>query len=176
MDSSIMDIIVSIVLPIINTTMIFITCWFIILQVIEMRRTTHAQAYGIAREILQDEKVRAARKTIFNLGEKATSLNNWTQDEIRAAEIVCHTYDTVGQMIRNKLLPIKYIIDSWGPSLRKSWPIVSPLVIKDRDKWDAIEAWDDYEWLFIKATKLDTKRRKCKIRLEKIKSIFISQL
>lgn len=39
------------------------------------------------------------------------------------------------------------IIDNWGPSLRRSWPILSPLVYEYRQMFEAEEYWDDFEWL-----------------------------
>jgi|GEM_PF-2881355 len=143
---------------------VVISAIFIIWQLSEMRRTTQAQAYSVAREILQDEKVRKARRAVFQLGQKGKSLQEWSEEDIENAEIVCHTYDAVGQMVRYKLLPKKFIIDSWGPSLRQSWPILSPLIYKYRKDWNAFEVWDDYEWLANEARKLDDRRKGCSQR------------
>ena len=126
---------------------VVISAWFIVRQLIEMRRTTQAQSYSVAREILQDEKVRQARSEVFRLGREGKDIGKWSREEIQKAEITCHTYDAVGQMVRHNLLDKDIIVDSWGPSLRQSWPIVAPLVKKYRQDWDAPELWDDYEWL-----------------------------
>ncbi len=142
---------------------------FVIWQLSEMRRTTQAQAYSVAREILQDERARKARRTVFQLGREARPLEKWTKEEIEDAEIVCHTYDTVGQMVRYRLLWKIMIIDSWGHSIRASWPVVSPLVNKYRRDWDQIETWDDYEWLFYEANKFDYLRRKRQTWLQKLR-------
>lgn len=112
-----------------------------------MRRTTLAQSYGVAREILQAEEVRQARKTIFELGLRGKKIKQWNKTEIKSAEIVCHTYDSVGQMVRNNLLKRKIIIDSWGHSIRRSWTILEPLVQKYRLEWNSPAVWDDFEWL-----------------------------
>lgn len=137
---------------------VVISVIFIIRQLRETRYTTHAQAYSAAVEILQEEKVRQARKVVFSLKEKP--LAKWTKNEIEAAENVCHTYDVVGQMTRHNLLPKEIIIDSWGPSLRKSWTILSQLVNKYRNDFSATEYWDDYEWLVIEAVKFNNRRQR----------------
>lgn len=143
---------------------VIISALFVIRQLNEMRRTTQAQSYSVAREILQDEKVRQARATVFRLGREGKDMEKWSREEIQKAEITCHTYDAVGQMVRYGLLDKDIIIDSWGPSLRQSWPIVAPLVEKYRRNWDAPEIWDDYEWL-AKAAILAFERRKRRERL-----------
>lgn len=137
---------------------IVISVLFIIRQLRETRYTTHAQAYSAAVEILQEEKVRQARKIIFTLKEKP--LAKWTKQEVEAAEKVCHTYDVVGQMTRHHLLLKEIIIDSWGPSLRNSWLILSQLVNKYRNDFGATEYWDDYEWLVIEAVKFNNRRQR----------------
>jgi hypothetical protein len=137
---------------------VVISVLFIIRQLRETRYTTHAQAYSAAVEILQEEKVRQARKIIFTLMEKP--LAKWTKQEIEAAEKVCHTYDVVGQMTRHHLLPKEIIIDSWGSSLRNSWLILSQLVNKYRNDFGATEYWDDYEWLVIEAVKFNNRRQR----------------
>jgi hypothetical protein len=94
---------------------------------------------------------------------KEKPVDQWSKEEIEAAEIVCHTYDAVGQMVRHHLLPRGIIIDSWGPSLRNGWPTLSRLIQKYRKDHAAPELWDDYEWLAIQATRLE--RRRQRIRL-----------
>lgn len=139
---------------------VVVSVFFIIRQLRESRRTAQAQSYSVAREILQDEKVRKARLLVLELGEKGKPINKWTKVEKQNAQVVCHTYDSVGQMIRYKFLPKNIIIDSWGPSIRKIWIIVSPLVYEYRKDWDAIEAWDDFEWLFGESQKFYERRKK----------------
>jgi len=129
---------------------VVITAVFLIWQLREMRRTTQAQAYSIAVDRLQDESVRDARRKVFSLEKKP--LDKWTKKDVAAAEVVCHTYDVVGQMVRHKLLSKEIIVDSWGPSLRMSWPILEPLIKKYREDFSAEETWDDYEWLARAAT------------------------
>jgi hypothetical protein len=137
---------------------VVISAFFIIKQLRETRYTTNAQAYSTAVKILQEEKIRQARKTVYSL--KGKPLDKWTPKEFEAAENVCQSYDVVGQMVRHHLLPKKIIIDSWGQSLRNSWEVLSELVYKFRSDFSALEYWDDYEWLVIEAIKLDKKRKK----------------
>jgi hypothetical protein len=140
---------------------VVVSAIFVVRQLIEMRRTTQAQAYTLAVNHLQSEEVRQARRIVFQLDGKP--LESWSKKEKDAAEIVCHTYDAVGQMVRHRLLSKKIIVDSWGPSLRRSWPILWPLVQKYRQEFDAIETWDDYEWLANEANEAK-KRREAKER------------
>lgn len=145
----------SLTLQCISTGLVFITAIFVWWQIIEMRRSTQAQAYGVARDILQDEKVRDARDTVFFLKANNKSIDDWSDSDIKQAQIVCHTFDSVGQMVRNKYLQKEAIIDSWGPSIVGLWPVVEPLVKKYRTDWKAERYWDDFEWLCGEAIEFD---------------------
>lgn len=144
-----------VILQLISTGAVIATVFIIRKQLREMRRDTQAQAYGVAREILQDEKVRKARGRVFHLDSHSQSIDKWSESDKELAGIVCHTYDSVGQMVRNKLLWKEIIIDSWGPSIQGLWPIVLPLVKKYRNQWDAEKYWDDFEWLYDQVLKAE---------------------
>lgn len=144
---------ISNVISLLELFIVLCTAAIIVWQLFEMRRTTQAQAFGVARDILQDESVRKSRKRIFQLHDENLPFNEWTETDIEDAEIVCHTYDAVGQMVRYKILWKDSIIASWGLSIQRSWPIVSPLVNQYRKQWDAQEVWDDYEWIYNETNK-----------------------
>ena len=143
----------------ISTFAIVITGFIVAWQVIVMRRDSQAQAYGVAREILQDEKVRDARGIVFQLNADNKSIDEWSDLDKKQAEIVCHTYDSVGQMVRYNLLRKDIIIDSWGGPVRRMWPIVKPLVIIYRKDFGVDEYWDDFEWLYKEAKKAEAAMR-----------------
>ena len=143
---------VSLICTILANVVVVVSVILIIWQLVEARRATQAQAYSFVVERLQDEEVRDARRIVFKkLKEKP--LENWTEEERKTAEKVCHTYDAVGIMVRHKLLPREIVIDSWGNSLLHSWDILAPLVENYRQEFDAIETWDDYQWLASEAKK-----------------------
>lgn len=114
-------------------------------QVREAQKATYAQTFFEASARLQDEKLREDRGRVFLT--KGKPLEKWTPQEIASAERVCHNYDTVGIMVRKEMLPKEIILDSWGDSLRKLWPLVRPLVEKYRRERQAEEFWDDFQWL-----------------------------
>jgi len=128
-------------------TIVFIaTLIYLKREIHEMRLATYASAYKAIVEILQTEEVLAAREYIFNkLIDKP--FKSWSKKNKREAEKVCRSYDAVGQMVRHEFLPKEYIVDSWGNSLRRCWPILSPLVLSYREQWNSAEVWDDFEWL-----------------------------
>lgn len=111
-----------------------------------LRRTMHAQAFKTAADILQPEAVRSARRLVLSKLH-GTLLEDWSAEERQAAEIVCHTYDSVGIMVQHGMLPVDYIVDSWGDSIRRTWDIVQPLVVEYRIARESPEIWDDYEYL-----------------------------
>ncbi len=125
-------------------------------QLLEVQHATHAQAFFAATVRLQDEKLRSDRAMVFGLREKPVKA--WSSDERAAAERVCHNYDVIGIMAKHGMLPTIMIIDSWGNSLRETWPILRPLVDDYRMNRHAPEFWDDFEWLATKAQKLHERR------------------
>lgn len=146
------------------------TLGFVIRQLIIMRRTLHAQAYSVAREILQDEKVRKERRLVFKHVSKYNSIDEWSKSERKRAQIVCHTYDSVGQMVKNHLLPKNIVIDNWNTSLIRCKTILVPLVEKYRRDWGAPELWDDFLWL---AHEAERRNQKLERRLTLLKRLRI---
>jgi hypothetical protein len=117
-----------------------------------LRQTIYAHAFKTAYDVLQSEEVRDARKTVFSFNANIP-FEQWGDHATRAGELTCNAYDIVGIMVRHDLLPVHYIVDSWGDSLRRSWPILKSLVEHQRRMRDANEFWDDYEFLVQAAIK-----------------------
>lgn len=111
-----------------------------------LRRTIYAHGFKAAMDILQDDPVRAARGFVLE-HLKGTDYRMWDDTSRRYAERVCQTYDSVGIMVKNGMIPVEYIADSWGDSLRRTWAILRPLVEDYRRKRNSREYWDDYEYL-----------------------------
>ncbi len=133
-----------------SVAILLATAFIVRSELHEMRKATYASMYKTARDILQAEDLRDARRFVFvNLENKP--FESWTDDERREAEKVCHSYDAVGQLVRYDILPKRFIVDSWGDSLRRSWRILSPLVVSYRVQRNSMEIWDDFEWLATEA-------------------------
>ena len=114
-------------------------------QTREMRRATNATAFKSVYNILQDDLVHAARYKIYKLDSK--NIETWTDDEKKAAEKVCCSFDAVGIMCQNNMIPVDVVADSWGYALRHSWRILAPMVTSIRVMKNSEEYWDDFEWL-----------------------------
>jgi hypothetical protein len=112
-----------------------------------MRLATTATAFSKAVEIIQDEERRKDRGRVFELSERKLPYASWSEADRHAGERVCHSYDQVGIMIRAGMFPKELIVDSWGDSLRRIWPILDPMVRKYRKLKGSREYWDDFEWL-----------------------------
>jgi len=130
----------------ISIVVLIATLFYIHREVHLARISTYAGAYKAIVEILQAEEIRSARRYLFENLEKKP-FESWNQEDRQEAEKVCHTYDSVGQMVRYGFIPKQYVVDSWGASLRRTWAITLPLVYEFRQQNNAAEIWDDYEWL-----------------------------
>ncbi len=126
------------------------------IQLSHQKKAMWSQTFLGLVDRLQDEELRKDRGIVFEAAEK--QVDEWTDEEVAAAERVCYNYDLVGIMVRHKLLPTETIVDSWEDSLRRLWPICEPLVYKYRIIRGAPEFWDDFQWLAEEARKFDVKR------------------
>lgn len=141
----------------IYTVAFIISLLFIYRQVRHMRISTMATAFSKALDILQNEDRRADRRTVFAL--EGVPLDKWDEEQRRAGERVVHSYDQVGTMIRAGIFDKELIVDSWGNSLRRSKPLLMPLVLEYRTLWKSEEIWDGFEWLCAEAEEFQRKRR-----------------
>jgi hypothetical protein len=116
---------------------------FGILQLKEIKKATYANAYSKARD--------------FVMGDLRKKSLPWSVDDKKKAEIVCQSYDLVGIMIRNGMLPPTVIIDSWNNSLLTTWEILNAFVAEKRKELKADEFWDDFEYLASEAKKYNDK-------------------
>ena len=155
-------------------TTLIVTLLFALKQIVEMKRATYATAFSIAIDKLQADDNREARKILLT-ELKDKKLSDWTNQDKLTAEKVGQSYDVVAIMVRNKILPVKVIADSWGDSLRRTWKIIEPLANKYREERSSSEFWDDYEWLAKKAKKYK-KPYKQKLQKKEEESIELKSL
>lgn len=111
-----------------------------------LRKTIEAQTFRTAMDLLQAENVRQARYIVLSR-LRAVPIELWKEADRSAAETVCHTYNSVGLMVRYKMIPLEYIVDSWGSSIRRTWKVVKPLVKRYRQRRQSGDHWVDYEYL-----------------------------
>lgn len=131
---------------IVSSAGVLVTVIIMAIQIKEMRRATYATAFKAIYDMLQSENIRDARRIVLlQLSNKP--LSEWTDDELRAAELVCSTYDSVAIMAKNEMIPVHVIVDNWGDSIYRSWKVLYPLIRQYRENRAANEFWDDYEWL-----------------------------
>jgi hypothetical protein len=116
-----------------------------------MKRGTVAQAFSTIASILDDEKVRMARRTL--MGNSKPDFTTWTQKEKDDAETACVNYDTVGIMVHNKIIDKRMVVKEWRYSIIKSYEHARPM-ITDYRKTRGNDFWDDFEWLYQEAKKI----------------------
>lgn len=139
-------------------TILFLTMVVMIYQVRLSQQANYATAYKVAYDILQTQEIRDARKHVFEV-LKLKAYSKWTNKDKDDAGKVCQSYDAVGQMVRNKMLPEAYIVNNWFVGLRDSWGILKPLVTEYRTDREYPKNWDDFEYLAKKAITLYGKQQ-----------------
>jgi len=161
----------------IATCIIFLISIFIIGNQLKATiLSTRAVTYLGASQMLQDIDVRRSRGKIFDLyynnpdlirawiaanndNDKLKIVANWI-DEIKKnnnsstkmndfemLETAIEKYDTVGIMGFKGMLDLEMIVDSWGASLRRTWPIVEPFIKYRRNRGKDLRIWNEYEGL-----------------------------
>ena len=130
----------------------FITLIILIKELTNQRKSLHSDSYKAIIDILQEKEVREARKALFKM--KGSKLcGNCTPTEEDNIEMVCQTYDSVGQLVRNEFIPKKFVIDNWGHSILYCWEISIPHINKLRTESKSNKIWDDFEWLYYETKK-----------------------
>lgn len=128
---------------------ILLSVGYLALQVRGARDALRFRALWDSVQKLQQEDVRTARrKTINDLSKK--KMADWSEEETAYAELVCHTFDSVGQLVKHGFLKSEDIINEWGDSLRRCWHVLQPLQAKRAEAWP--HAWDDFKSLGEAAT------------------------
>jgi hypothetical protein len=135
-----------------SVVILFVTAIFVWRQVREIRHATNATAFKSVYDILQADDVREARRVVLtSLADKA--YESWTDQEIKLADKVGATYDSVGIMVKHGMIPVEVVADNWGDSLRRNWRILSPLVMRYRAQRNSRDYWNEFEWLARQADK-----------------------
>jgi len=131
---------------------ILVTAIFAVLQLWEIKRSRKVTAFVSLSQFLQEEATRKARGIL--IGASGKKFNDWSKEEIEAAEKVCSTYDVAGIMLSKKLIE-KDLLMEWRDSLIKSWEVAKPMIIEYR-KTRGKDYWDDFENLYRMAKKIKT--------------------
>lgn len=129
--------------------LVLVSFLFLAGQIREARRATLGQSFLGIVGMVQTQEVRDARGRVFRLKGKA--LGDLGADDVADIELVCASYDVFGILCRNKLLPARIVVDSWGDSIMRAWEVCEPHVAKVRASRGAPEFWNDFEWLDKKA-------------------------
>ena len=137
---------ITLLLTALSSALSVITIIILIKELGNQKKAIHGDSYKAIIDILQNEKTRKARNHVLNkLGKKTYS--KWNPTDTKQAEEVCHTYDTVGQLVNNNFIPLEYVIDNWGHSILRCWINTQKLVNDYRKKNFSPKLWDDFESL-----------------------------
>jgi len=134
------------------TLIILATSIFAVMQLREIKRSRKVTAFVSLSQFLQEEATRKARDILIKASGK--KFNDWSKEEIEAAEKACSTYDVAGIMLSKKLIE-KDLLMEWRDSIIKSWEAAEPMVIEYR-KSRGKDYWDDFEKLYRMAKKIET--------------------
>ena len=126
-------------------------------------QASQGQAFAIAGGIIQADKVRLARKLTFKLlREKDFVL--WSTTERAQAEVVCHTFDQIGIMIKNGMVKPQTIYDGWYATIMESWKILEPFIRSKRKEYGSENVGSGFRYLF------DEKKRIKKAEADRLAS------
>ena len=132
---------------------ILITAIFAVLQLREISRSRKVTAFMNLSQFLQREEIRRARRIL--IGTSGKSFEDWSEEEIEAAERACSTYDVAGIMVSKKLIEKDLVVNEWRDSIIKCWEAAKPMIEEYRKKRGK-DFWDDFEKLYKEAMKIET--------------------
>jgi hypothetical protein len=117
------------------------------------RQAASAQNMLSLVDFLQASHVRDAREIVIRcLSGKA--LSDWAEADRRAASIVCSNYNVVGLIVQLGLVRKEHIVDTWGPSIRTCFEIVTPFIEEMQDAGHMGSTyWNGFHWLYEEVTR-----------------------
>lgn len=117
-----------------------------------LNKTLYAQSFKVAMDIIEAPNVIQARRVVWtNLSDKRDDWKNWRDNDKPHVDLVSRTFETVGTMVRQELLPASYIIETWSVPIVRNWWIMElhlkGMRVQRNDPFIA----KDFEWLEEKA-------------------------
>ncbi len=149
----------------ITTLIILITAFFALWQLWEIKKANKATAFRNYYEYMQREHVRKARGVLINLGKNIHKkiFNNWSDEEIKKAEIVCYTYNLAGIMVVEGLIDEDLVVKRGHDSIVKCWEAAKPMLEEYRIKQKrGNDFWGDFDKLYNKAKNIEEKAKNSK--------------
>lgn len=126
----------------IMAVVISISVYYVKLQLDLMKKTAKHENTVELIKFLQREETRKARGILIRLPVTAFAryeqYEQWTTEEIEAAEITCATYDVAGIMLSQELVD-EDLLKRWHDSIVKCWNAAQPMIEAYRK-----ERGDDY--------------------------------
>lgn len=118
-------------------------------QLLAMRSASRAQNILSALQYIQEPETREARKHVIQIVQ-GKDFSVWDDNDRRKVSTVCSTYDILGILIRQELIPLQIVTENWGRSIRLCYPVCEPWIRKLRES-EGPEYWDEFEWLYKQA-------------------------
>jgi hypothetical protein len=98
-------------------------------------------------QFMQEEPTRQARERVIKQMSQLTR-EQWSEDDRRAADKVCSTYDVVAILLRNGFADSQPVAENWGPSIRQCFETLQPYIRELQKPENAGPSyWKDFEWL-----------------------------
>ncbi|MFQ5927601.1 MAG: hypothetical protein ACE5MH_09235 [Terriglobia bacterium] len=124
-------------------------------QLLEWRKVRRLQAMTAVNERLQRGDVRRARRTVYNLPDDATpdDAAHWPDEAKWDAELVCSSFELVGLLAAEDVVPTDWVARNWRFAIVHSWERAEPLIQHYRQT-RARDYWHYFERLVRRARKL----------------------
>jgi hypothetical protein len=90
-----------------------------------LNQTIWAQSLKVALDILEEPRIKTARRVTWNDRQAINRLDMPLLNEtaLESIELVSRSFEAVGTMVRKGLLPSDYIIDTWSVPIARQWMI-----------------------------------------------------
>lgn len=119
---------------------------FVQQQLIVSKDARKSQNMLSAVEMLRDQDFRAALLVVRNR-MRGRPHHSWNASDVFHVLLVCSTYNLIGLMIKQDLLPSSLFVEHWGGSVIDSYESLSPF-IEGRQEHNPLYC-ADYQWLYV---------------------------
>jgi hypothetical protein len=116
-------------------------------------RTYQADVLVRVIEMVQTERMRSSRGTLFELHSQQVPYAQWNPEHVEAAEHVCQVYGTVGMLARARFFPTGAFIRQTGSTIAKSFAMTAPFRDDRAQRYHERLSWPNFVWLNRRTTR-----------------------
>lgn len=124
-------------------------------QLTAVQKTSESQNLLHLSDFLGSPEMRAAREVVLGDDLANKSFTDWSDQEKKHASTAIASYHVAAVLVERGLVPSFFVVDLWGPSIRRCYDISRPLILARREI-NGPDYWGHIEGLYNRIPKFES--------------------